>query len=92
MVLILFGLLGFGIQGGFVGMYSLAAKLYPVEIRATGVGWAVGAGRIGAIAGPLIGGLLISWGLSMAVNFIVFAVPTVIAALATIFIRMKTSD
>jgi MFS family permease len=91
-VLILFGLLGFGIQGGFVGMYSLAAKLYPVEIRATGVGWAVGAGRIGAIAGPLIGGLLITWGLSMAANFIVFAIPTIIAGLATIYIKMKPAD
>jgi len=92
MVLILFALLGFGIQGGFVGMYSLAARLYPVEIRATGVGWAVGAGRIGAIAGPLIGGLLIGWGLSMAANFIVFAIPTIIAGLATIFIPLKTSQ
>ncbi len=91
LVLILFGLLGFGIQGGFVGMYSLAARLYPVEIRATGVGWAVGAGRIGAIVGPLLGGLLIGWGLSMAANFIVFAIPTVIAGLATIFIRIKVS-
>ena len=47
-LLVLFGLIGFGIQGGFVGMYSLAAKLYPTTVRATGVGWAVGAGRTGA--------------------------------------------
>jgi MFS transporter, AAHS family, 4-hydroxybenzoate transporter len=91
-LLILFGLLGFGIQGGFVGMYSLAARLYPVEIRATGVGWAVGAGRIGAIAGPLIGGLLIGAGLSMAVNFMIFAIPAIIAGIATLFIRFKEAD
>ena len=88
-VLILFGFLGFGIQGGFVGMYALSTRLYPVQIRATGVGWAVGAGRIGAIAGPLVGGILIGMGLSMAANFIVFAVPTVISGVATIFIRLK---
>ena len=92
LVLFLFGLLGFGIQGGFVGMYSLATRLYPVEIRATGVGWAVGAGRIGAIAGPILGGLLIGIGLSMAVNFIVFSIPTVIAGVAALFIVTKESN
>lgn len=79
LVLILFGLIGFGIQGGFVGMYSLAARLYPTEIRATGVGGAVGVGRIGAIFGPLLGGILIGAGLSMTINFMIFAVPTIIA-------------
>jgi MFS transporter, AAHS family, 4-hydroxybenzoate transporter len=79
LVLILFGLIGFGIQGGFVGMYSLAARLYPTEIRATGVGGAVGVGRIGAIVGPLLGGILIGAGLSMTFNFMIFAIPTVIA-------------
>jgi MFS transporter, AAHS family, 4-hydroxybenzoate transporter len=88
-VLILFGLIGFGVQGGFVGMYSVAAKLYPVDRRATGVGWAVGAGRIGAIAGPLVGGLLIGWGLSMAANFIAFAIPTIIAGVAILFVTTK---
>ena len=85
MVLVLFGLIGFGIQGGFVGMYSLAARLYPTEIRATGVGGAVGIGRIGAIFGPLLGGVLIGAGYSMSTNFIIFAVPTTIAGIATIF-------
>ena len=79
LVLILFGLIGFGIQGGFVGMYSLAARLYPTEIRATGVGGAVGVGRIGAIVGPLLGGILIGAGLSMTINFMIFAIPTIIA-------------
>jgi AAHS family 4-hydroxybenzoate transporter-like MFS transporter len=89
LVLFIFGLLGFGIQGGFVGMYSLAARLYPVDIRATGMGWSVGAGRVGAIAGPLVGGLLIGAGLSMASNFIAFAIPTIIAGIATLFIHTK---
>jgi MFS transporter, AAHS family, 4-hydroxybenzoate transporter len=86
LVLILFGLIGFGIQGGFVGMYSLAARLYPTEIRATGVGWAVGAGRIGAIFGPILGGILIGAGLSMTTNFMIFAIPTLIGGIATLYI------
>jgi MFS transporter, AAHS family, 4-hydroxybenzoate transporter len=91
MVLILFGLIGFGIQGGFVGMYSLAAKIYPTEIRATGVGFAVGAGRVGAVFGPLLGGILISAGLSMASNFMIFAIPTVLSGIVTLYIDKKAS-
>lgn len=87
-VLVLFGLIGFGIQGGFVGMYSLAAKLYPTRVRATGVGWAVGAGRIGAVVGPLVGGLLIGLGWSIAANFIAFAIPALVAGLITILISV----
>lgn len=87
LVLILFGLIGFGIQGGFVGMYSLAAKMYPTEIRATGVGWAIGAGRIGAVFGPLIGGFLIAAGFSMATNFIFFAIPTFISGVLILMLR-----
>lgn len=89
MVLVLFGLIGFGIQGGFVGMYSLAARLYPTEIRATGVGGAVGIGRIGAIVGPLLGGVLIGAGLTMTTNFIIFAVPTIISGVAILYISTK---
>lgn len=85
----LFGLIGFGIQGGFVGMYSLAAKLYPTRIRATGVGWAVGAGRIGAVVGPMVGGVLIGAGWSMSSNFIAFAIPALLAGVITVLIKVK---
>lgn len=87
-VLVLFGLIGFGIQGGFVGMYSLAAKLYPTRVRATGVGWAVGAGRIGAVVGPLVGGVLIALGWSLVANFMAFALPAFLAGLITLLIRV----
>ena len=89
MVLILFGLIGLGIQGGFVGLYSVAARLYPTQVRTTGVGWAVGLGRVGAVVGPLLGGLLIGAGLSMTTNFMIFAVPTIIAGVTTLFISAK---
>ena len=87
LVLILFGLIGFGIQGGFVGLYSVAARLYPTEVRSTGVGWAIGAGRIGAIVGPLLGGVLIGAGYSMSVDFIIFAVPVVVAGVVVLRVR-----
>jgi MFS transporter, AAHS family, 4-hydroxybenzoate transporter len=87
LVLWLFGLIGFGVQGGFVGLYAVAARFYPTEIRSTGVGFAMSAGRIGGIVSPFLGGILIGAGLSMTANFIVFAVPTLLAGVATLMIQ-----
>lgn len=87
MTLILFCLIGFGIQGGFIGLYAVAARIYPTEIRSTGIGWAIGFGRLGAILGPFIGGLLISSGASLHFNFISFAIPVAVAGVVTLFIK-----
>ncbi len=89
LVLILFGLIGFGVQGGFVGLYAVATRFYPTEIRSTGVGFAMSAGRIGGVVGPLLGGFLIAAGLSMTANFMVFAIPTLLAGVATFMIQSK---
>jgi AAHS family 4-hydroxybenzoate transporter-like MFS transporter len=51
-------LAGFGVVGAQIGMNALAAAIYPTAIRSTGVGWALGVGRIGSIIGPVAGGLL----------------------------------
>lgn len=91
-ILLMFGLIGFGMQGGFVGLYAVAARLYPTEIRNTGIGWGIGAGRTGAIAGPKIGGTLVGMGLSMTANFIVFALPLLVAAIATLLIKSPDED
>ncbi|WP_020607463.1 MFS transporter [Spirosoma spitsbergense] len=84
--LVILGMIGFGVQGGFVGMYAVAARLYPTQIRATGVGWAMGLGRVGAIVGPLIGGVLIGAGFSMSLSFLCFAAPVLISGIATLLI------
>jgi len=86
-ILMMFGLMGFGVQGGFVGLYTIAARLYPTVIRTTGIGWAIGAGRTGAIFGPMVGGVLVAVGLSMTANFVVFAIPIILAGIATMMIR-----
>ena len=86
-ILPLFGLIGFLIQGGFVGLYAIAARLYPTEIRTTGVGWAIGAGRTGAIAGPLVGGIFVAYGLSIGANFRLFAITLILASIFTLLIK-----
>lgn len=92
MILVLFGLIGFFIQGGFVGLYAIAARLYATEIRTTGIGWAIGAGRTGAIVGPLLGGFLVAAGLSIGANFRWFAITLLLAAVFTLMIRSPRVD
>jgi MFS transporter, AAHS family, 4-hydroxybenzoate transporter len=48
--------IGNGVVGGQAALNALSASLYPTRARATGVGWALGMGRIGAISAPVIGG------------------------------------
>jgi benzoate transport len=86
-ILITFGLIGFGVQGGLIGLWTVGAKIYPTEIRNTGLGWAAGAGRTGAIVSPTIGGFLVGAGLTMAASFIVFIFPLVIASAAIVLMK-----
>lgn len=62
--------------------HSYTSQFYPVTMRSTALGWALGVGRIGGIMGPTIGGILLTSGLTLQLNFLVFAIPGVIAALA----------
>lgn len=75
-------------QGGFTGLYSTAAKLYPTSIRSTGIGWAIGLGRFGAVVGPAAAGYLIAAGFDMASNFILFAVPMAIGGFIAFTLRI----
>jgi AAHS family 4-hydroxybenzoate transporter-like MFS transporter len=43
---------------------GFAAAIYPAHTRSTGIGWALGVGRLGGIAGPIVGGALL--GLDLA--------------------------
>ncbi|MGK0297095.1 MAG: AAHS family 4-hydroxybenzoate transporter-like MFS transporter, partial [Gammaproteobacteria bacterium] len=72
-------ILGFFVQGGFVGLYSVAARLYPAKIRTTGVGWGIGLGRFGAIISPILGGFAIGLNVPIYLIFILFAIPFVIS-------------
>ncbi len=76
-------------QGGFTGLYACAAKIYPSEIKATGLGWAIGLGRIGAVAGPAIAGVLIDRGIDMNTNFMIFAVPMLLGGLMAYTLKVR---
>jgi len=81
--------IGFFMEGGFIGIYAAAAQVYPTLIRNTGVGWAIGAGRTGAILSPYIAGVLVDSGMSMSDSFKVFSAPLLVGAAAIGMMKAK---
>jgi MFS transporter, AAHS family, 4-hydroxybenzoate transporter len=73
---------GFCIVGGQIAANALAATFYPTSMRATGVGWALGIGRVGSIVGPLVGGALLTMKWSTGSVFVAAATAALCAALA----------
>jgi AAHS family 4-hydroxybenzoate transporter-like MFS transporter len=77
---------GFCVIGGQIAANALAAAFYPTSVRATGVGWALGIGRIGSIVGPLVGGMLMTMKWSTASLFMAAAAAALCAALAAFWL------
>ena len=75
-------ILGFTVQGAQGGLNALAASFYPTAIRSTGVGWALGVGRIGSIVGPVLGGIMLSIGWHPRQIFLAGAIPSLCAAVS----------
>ena len=73
---------GVAVIGGQTASNALAADFYPTAIRSTGVGWALGIGRIGSILGPILGGVLLSYGGGARRVFWAAALPALVATCA----------
>jgi AAHS family 4-hydroxybenzoate transporter-like MFS transporter len=78
---------GWCVVGGQPGLNALSASYYPTYLRATGVGAGLGIGRIGAIVGPYIGGVLIGRQWTSEELFYAAAVPAVISTLVMLIMR-----
>jgi len=74
------GLTGVWVFSAQVLLYAYVSKHYPTKSRGTALGWAAGIGRIGAICGPLFGGLLVGAGLAVPWGFYAFAIVGVAGA------------
>src|SRR5262249_25798186 len=74
-----------GAGGGFIGsqlgLNGFAASIYPATTRSTGVGWALGVGRLGGIAGPIVGGVLLGFGLAPTRIMLFACAPALITAI-----------
>ncbi|MET7993619.1 MFS transporter [Amycolatopsis sp. NPDC005232] len=80
-------LAGAFIIGGQNVVHTLVMGTYGPEARATGLGWALGIGRLGGLLGPLIGGYLLAASLPFPVYFLVFAVPAVLCSITVVVLR-----
>jgi AAHS family benzoate transporter-like MFS transporter len=87
----LVGLAGASTIGTQIVTYAFAGQFYPTAIRSTGIGWASGIGRSGAILAPIVIGFLVSKALPLQQNFVAIAVPGVIAMLAVCLIDTRRS-
>ena len=87
----LIALAGAATIGAQILLYTFVAQFYPAHVRSTGMGWASGIGRIGAIVGPVLTGALLTFELAHQMNFLLIAIPGVIAALAIYFVNLSAS-
>lgn len=81
-LMILSAMMGFFLIGAMIGLYTIGPALYDSASRVTGVGLAIGVGRLGAIAAPFAGGLMLEADLEVSLIYAVFAAPLILAAFA----------
>ncbi|MDP9968150.1 AAHS family benzoate transporter-like MFS transporter [Variovorax paradoxus] len=85
-------IVGASTLGTQILLYAYAGQFYPTSIRSTGLGFASGVGRIGAIAAPIAIGLLVSMELPLVHNFLAIALAAAIGGVAVALINHKSSD
>jgi MFS transporter, AAHS family, 4-hydroxybenzoate transporter len=76
-------LAGMTIIGSQNGVNGACGKLYPARMRTSGIGWALGIGRLGGLVAPILGGYLLAIGLPPTRMFLVAGLFALIAAAAT---------
>ena len=73
-------------------LHVVAGEIYPTSIRATGVGWAAVASRVGSILGPIFGGAIQMAGLGFHTFFFIFALPCFICMIFVVFYRVNVKN
>ena len=81
-------IMGFFLIGAMIGLYAIAPGVYPASHRVTGIGSAIGLGRIGAIIAPFLGGWILEFGIETSQIITVFALPLIIASIAVSKIKL----
>ncbi|NHN69053.1 aromatic acid/H+ symport family MFS transporter [Pseudomonas fluorescens] len=77
--------------GTLAVIHAFAAQQYPSEIRSTAVSWCSAIGRFGGVAGPALGGLMLSLNLPLQLNFICCAIPGLIAIFAIAMVKRRAA-
>ena len=77
---------GFFLAGSMISLYAALPDMYPVQIRNTATGWALGIGRLGAVLGPNVAGVLIEAGWGRLALYAGMSVPMFLAAYAAVLL------
>jgi len=83
---------GFFTNSGVVGLYALFTQGFPTEVRAGGTGFAIGFGRGGSAAGPIIAGLLFVAGSGLPMVAMCMALGSVLAAFLLMLLKTPTHN
>ncbi|SKD04449.1 benzoate transport [Burkholderia sp. CF099] len=87
----LVGMAGATTIGTQILAYAYVGQFYPMAVRSTGIGWASGIGRNGAILAPIVIGVLVARNLPLQQNFMVIAAPALIALVAIALVSDRRS-
>jgi MFS transporter, AAHS family, 4-hydroxybenzoate transporter len=79
-------IMGFAAIGGNGGLNAVAAIVYPTWMRVTGVGWAIGVGRIGGMVGSALGGFVLAQHWTAVPILLTAAIPVAVSCLAIAFV------
>src|SRR5258708_29036560 len=75
-------LAGLAVLGGQIGLNALSGTIYPTYMRAMGAGWGLGIGRVGSLAGPILGVYLLAMGIPRPTLLVLTSIPLFCFAVA----------
>ncbi|GGC97849.1 MFS transporter [Thalassobacillus devorans] len=90
-IFILVAIAGAATTGAQVLIQAYVTSFYPSEMKSTGLGVASGIGRFGGMTGPILGGFLLTLALPNFMNFLVFSIVSIVAAIGLLLIADKYS-
>ncbi|WP_405716389.1 MFS transporter (plasmid) [Streptomyces xanthophaeus] len=83
-------LLGLCLPAATSALQAIAAVTYPPFARATGVSWANSVGKVGPLAGGLLGGMMVDAGWTLATVLLVLALPVAVGLVATLTLNARS--
>jgi MFS transporter, AAHS family, 4-hydroxybenzoate transporter len=89
---IVMALIGVFLGLGASGLIALASQVYPTAMRSTGLGWAMGMGRLGQVVGPLVTGRLMLGGATAGAVMELLAILPILVGLALLGLRVRTGE
>ncbi|MFM0139246.1 MFS transporter [Caballeronia grimmiae] len=91
-LLAIVAIVGLGTSGTQTLLYGFVATYYRANCRGAGVAWCAGFGRLGGVAGPMLGGYLAGGGFTLETTFYVLACAGVLGTLLTILVPRPASE